>query len=254
LNIETEAKVAHPGRMKKPLFMALVLGLLTAGGSAMAQYPYPPPPPPPPGNGGYGAPRPVQQFGGPGTLAISSDMNLAFQGCSGCASPTNIAYGAGNNATNSSGWVFTLAPAADYFVIQGLSLGAQIVYAHAHTSAPGGAGTSTSTSTDSDLFGIAARVGYNIPITDLISFWPKAGLLFDTVSSTGSYSANAFDVFVYAPFLLHLAPHFFAGLGPQIQTDLTASQSVAGKSVTDPPKQTSYGILFTIGGWTVPAG
>jgi hypothetical protein len=237
--------------MKKPLFMALVLGLLTAGGSAMAQYPYPPPPPPAPG---YGAPRPVQQFGGPGTLAISSDMNLALQGCSGCASPTNIGYGAGNNAANSSGWVLTLAPAADYFVIQGLSLGAQIVYAHTHMSSSSGVAGSSSTSTDGDLFGIGARVGYNIPITDLISFWPKAGLLFDTVSSTGSFSANAFDVFVYAPFLLHLAPHFFAGLGPQIQTDITSSQSEAGHSNPSPPKQTSYGILFTIGGWTVPAG
>lgn len=240
--------------MKKPLFMALVLGLLTAGGSAMAQYPYPPPPPPAPG---YGAPRPVQQFGGPGTLAISSDMNLAFVGCSGCTSPLLAAEGPGGNATNSSGWVLTLAPAADYFVIQGLSIGGQIQYSHAHTSTssttPGGG----SSSTDADLFGIFARVGYNIPIMDLLSWWPKVGIGFvDASLNSGgvSGSANAFDLQIFAPLLLHLAPHFFAGLGPYLQTDLSASASSGGHSATDYPKQTSYGLMFTIGGWTVPAG
>jgi hypothetical protein len=229
-------------KINKPLFLALVGSMVTAGGSAMAQYPYPPPPPPPP-QPGYGyAPRPVQQFGGPGTLAISSDMNLGFFGSS-------ISEGGGST------WTFLLAPAADYFVIQGLSVGGQISYSHVHASS-GGTGTgasSTSTSTDTDSFGIGPRVGYNIPINDWLSFWPKVGLIFSDMATKGA-SGNTFDVQVYAPVLLHLAPHFFAGLGPGIQTDLTASYSAAGVSAPNPPKTTSYGLYFTIGGWTVPGG
>ncbi|HEY3818718.1 MAG TPA: hypothetical protein VGL81_16220 [Polyangiaceae bacterium] len=244
--------------MSKALFLALVGGLITAASPAMAQYPYPPPPPPPPGYGApaYGAPR-TQTFGGPGTLALSSDMNLSFMGCSGCASPITSALGPGNNATNSSGWLLTLAPAADYFVIQGLSIGGQVAYSHLHESVPGGTGTTTSTSVDANLFGIFARVGYNIPIGDLLSWWPKVGIGYvDAWKSSGSVgsSANAFDLQIYAPLLLHLAPHFFAGLGPFVQTDLTASSSSGGVSATNYPKQTSYGLMFTIGGWTVPAG
>jgi hypothetical protein len=238
--------------MKKPLFIALVLGLVTAGGTAMAQYPYPPPPPPAPGY----APRPVQQFGGPGTLAISSDLNLSFLGCSGCSSPLLASEGPEGNATNGSGWELTLAPAADYFVIQGLSIGGQIQYSHLHTSSSSSAGGGSSSS-DADLFGIFARVGYNIPIMELLSWWPKVGIGFVDVSGSSggvSGSANAFDFQIFAPLLLHLAPHFFAGLGPYLQTDLSASASEAGHSVASYPKQTTYGLMFTIGGWTVPAG
>jgi hypothetical protein len=235
-------------QVKKPLFLALVSTLFTATSAAVAQYPVPPPPPPPPGYGappppayGYGAPR-VQTFGGPGTLAISSDMNLGF-------------FGSSTSEGGGSMWTFLLAPAADYFVIQGLSIGGQIVYSHTHASSGGTAtgASSTSTSVDTDSFGIGPRIGYNIPISDLFSFWPKVALIYTDKSTSGA-SGNTFDVQAYAPVLLHLAPHFFAGLGPQIQTDISASASVGGVNVPTVPKTTSYGLYFTIGGWTVPGG
>jgi hypothetical protein len=232
-------------QVKKPLFLALVSTMFTASSAALAQYPMPPPPPPPGYGGGYGggyAPRPVQAFGGPGTLAISNDMNLGF-------------FGSSTSEGGGSTWTFLLAPAADYFVIQGLSIGAQIVYSHTHASSggtPTGA-SSTSTSIDFDTFGIGPRVGYNIPISDLFSFWPKVALIYTDMTTSGA-SGSTFDIQAYAPVLLHLAPHFFAGLGPQIQTDLTASKSVLGVSATTVPKTTSYGLYFTIGGWTVPGG
>jgi hypothetical protein len=247
--------------MQKRIFLGWVAGMLTVASSAAAQYPYPPPPPPSPAYA-YGYSRPAQTFGGPGTLAISSDMNLSFEGCSNCADPTQLALGPANNAAHTNGWVFTVAPAADYFVIQGLSIGGQIAYSHGHSSVTGVNGA-PSTSSDANVFGIGARVGYNIPIGDLFSFWPKVGLVFLTASGSASdsttavndtTSGNVLDLQIYAPLLLHLAPHFFVGLGPNLQTDLTASASVNSASVPNPPKETSYGLLFTIGGWTVPAG
>jgi hypothetical protein len=231
--------------MKKPILVGMVLGLITVAGSAAAQYP---PPPPPPGYGGapaygYAAPRPVQTFGGPGTLALSSDfsggINMGFAGQS-------------QNNNGPSSWTFTLQPAADYFVIQGLSIGGVIRYEHGHTSSTDPT-TNTTTSSDYDTFGIGARIGYNIPISDLLSWWPKVGLIFSDTSTSGA-SGNTFDVNLYAPLLLHMAPHFFVGLGPGIATDLAASASANGQSVSNPTKTTSYGLYFTIGGWTVPAG
>ncbi|HEX3343606.1 MAG TPA: hypothetical protein VHS09_03495, partial [Polyangiaceae bacterium] len=97
------------------------------------------------------------------------------------------------------------------------------------------------------------RIGYNIPISDFLSFWPKVGLVFTDIARSGA-SGNTFDLQAYAPLLLHLAPHFFIGLGPGIQTDLTASANAAGQNVPNVPKTTSYGLYLTIGGWTVPAG
>jgi hypothetical protein len=225
--------------LNKPVFLALVGTMFTAAGSAAAQYPYPPPPAPPQPGYGY-APRPVQTFGGPGTLAISNDMNLGF-------------YGSSISDNGGSSWTFTLAPAADYFVIQGLSLGAQVVYTHTNVSGPSAEGSTTSTTTNTDTFGIGPRVGYNIPINDLLSFWPKLALIYTDIAMTGA-SGSTFDIQLYAPLLLHLAPHFFVGLGPKIQTDLTASANYAGTNVPNPPKTTSYGLYFTIGGWTVPGG
>ena len=121
------------------------------------------------------------------------------------------------------------------------------------TSCSSASPSSTSTAVDSDTFGIGPRVGYNIPISDLFSFWPKVALIYTDKTTSGA-SGSTFDVQLYAPVLLHLAPHFFAGLGPQIQTDLTASASAAGVSAPTVPKTTSYGLYFTIGGWTVPGG
>jgi hypothetical protein len=221
--------------MKERTFLALAAGIITAGVPAAAQSPYPPQAPPP----GYGyAVRPIQRFGGPGTLAISSDMNLELSGQS-------VSQG------GASSWDFILAPAADYFVIQGLSVGGEIAFTHTHTSETSDAGVATSV--DGNAFSIGPRVGYNIPLGDLLSFWPKAGLLFSATSLAG-VDGKTLDVVFYAPLLLHLAPHFFAGLGPGVQTDLTASASQSGQSISNPPKTTSYGLYFTIGGWTVPAG
>ena len=227
--------------MKKPILVGVALGLITFAGSAAAQYP---PPPPPPGYGGAApayyppAPRPVQTFGGPGTFVLSSDfsggINMGFNGSS-----------QSNNGPSS--WTLTLQPAADYFVIQGLSVGGIVAYAHDHTSSTDQASGVSATS-DGDTFGIGARVGYNIPINDLLSFWPKVGLIFNFISGTSGgsvaaaggnngFSGNTFDVNLYAPLLLHLAPHFFVGLGPGIQTDLSSSYSFGGQERPDPRRR-----------------
>jgi len=231
--------------MHKPTFCALVIGLVTVAGVAAAQYPPAPPPggyyPPP---GGFVAPRP--HFGNAGQLAFSQDMNFALGGQS-----TSIPNNTGDNPSE---WGVTLRPSVDYFVIQGLSVGGFLEYAHASVSIPNSLGTgggSGSTTTTTDTFGIGARVGYNIPIADSFSIWPLLGLGFTTSSQTGDVGSNAFTLSIFAPFLWHPVTHFFMGIGPQLSTDLAAQQSANGQSAAG-NKVTTYGLQFVIGGWFVP--
>ena len=230
--------------MRKLVFTAVASSLLTAAGVAAAQYP--PPPPPPAGGGyGYGAPPPPapmgyaggQRFGDQGQLAISNDANLSFIGTS-----------TSNNG--GSTWALTLQPALDYFVIPNLSVGGVVLFTHSESSSGG----PNSETTSFNNYGIGARVGYNIGLGDSLSFWPKLGLLYvggstNPPNGQQGISSTAFDLQIYAPFLLHPVKHFFFGIGPFIQTDLTSSQSSGGVSNPNPSKQTSYGLMFDLGGW-----
>ena len=174
---------------------------------------------------------PVDQFGARHTLAISSDAAISIQ---------NTSLSGVDGSTTS----ITLAPAVDYFVIQNLSVGGTIAFNY---TAPPGDGHSTS-------FGIGPRVGYNIGISDLISIWPKAGLSIShtSVSTTvpasgstpavsGSASNTALALNLFVPVMFHPAPHFFAGFGPFLDTDLSGDN-----------KATTFGGKLTIGGWFAP--
>ncbi len=167
---------------------------------------------------------PVDQFGGRRQIAISSDAALTI-------SNTSLSGVSGSTTQ------IMLQPAIDYFVIQNLSVGGSLLFNYSST----GAGHSTS-------FGIGPRVGYNIPISDLLSVWPKAGLSIarssvstdptPAVPATGSVSNTAVALNLFVPLMLHPAPHFFAGFGPFLDTDLSGNS-----------KATTLGGKLTIGGW-----
>lgn len=174
---------------------------------------------------------PVDRFGQQKTLAISSDAALSIQ---------NTSLSGVDGSTTS----ITLSPAVDYFVIRNLSVGGNLLFNYL---SPPGDGHSTS-------FGIGPRVGYNLAISDLISFWPKAGLSFThtsvstttaatptTPAVTGNVSNTAIALNLFAPVMFHPAQHFFAGFGPFLDTDLSGDN-----------KATTFGGKLTIGGWFAP--
>jgi hypothetical protein len=216
----------------------MALGLLTVAGTAAAQYPPPPPP-----AGGYYPPAPSgtrQHFGDQGQLVISNDADLSFLGQS-------------TSDNGGSTWTLKVQPAVDYFIIPNLSLGGLVLLAHTSNSPPSQPGV-TANSTSTTTYGIGARIGYNIALVDSLSFWPKlaliyAGSSFDPGGGAQGSSGSAFDVQLYAPLLLHPINHFFIGIGPFVQTDLTSSASAAGQSIQNPPKATEYGLMFDLGGW-----
>ena len=124
----------------------------------------------------------------------------------------------------------TVSPAADFFVIENLSLGVAFGLQHVRS------GDSRST-----RFSIGPRIGYNVEITHLFSFWPRVGVSY-------SYSAtheeevdaknNAVGVNAFAPLMMHPVEHFFIGFGPFIDTDLTGSA-----------RGILWGGRMTLGGW-----
>lgn len=137
----------------------------------------------------------------------------------------------------------SLAPAADYFVLENLSLG-------------GAVGVTYNKSGESDgiRFTIGPRVGYNFKLTRLLSIWPRLGLAYAYTSSDqlaqnfagqGLQTAkgNAVTIAIFAPVMVHPAPHFFAGLGPYVEADANGDR-----------RATSWGVKLTLGGWIQPEG
>jgi hypothetical protein len=154
-------------------------------------------------------------FGNTGQVAIAGDFSISFLHANGTSS-------------------LVLSPAIDYFFMPHLSLGGQVTFAYASHD-PG----------SSSSFGLAPRVGYNIPLAPMFSLYPRAGFSFTHVSvSPGggtSASANLFGLFLFAPFLFHPVPHFFIGFGPSLSGD------IAGGDSSD--HFLTFGLESTVGGY-----
>ena len=168
---------------------------------------------------------PAEIFGRAGQIAVASDAALTVQ-------RRTISDVEGGTTT------IQLAPAADYFVINNLSVGGFVGFDFV-----------TSGDNDSSRFSIGPRVGYNLPFSDLVSLWPKAGFSYAHTSSTTSTStggttvsttntADAFALNLFVPIMFHPVQHFFAGFGPFLDADLSGDQ-----------RATVFGGKLTIGGW-----
>jgi hypothetical protein len=129
------------------------------------------------------------------------------------------------------GWQLEIAPAADYFFYPHVSVGG--IFAYGHDSGGGGAGTS---GLGSDSISIGARAGYALAFNDKFGVWPLAGIRLDYRSANHASSTDTF-IPLYVPVLFHPAPHFFAGLGPNVQFHLSGQGNGA------------WGIDSMLGGW-----
>jgi hypothetical protein len=160
-------------------------------------------------------------------------MQLSFIGQS-----TSPPQGSG-----SSGATIIIAPAADFFVIDNLSVGGQLLFESLSSSIP-----NSPTITG---WGIGPRVGYDIAFADNFSIWPSVYFQYRSLSiSNNGGSTSLGTLGLFAPVLFHPVPHFFLGLGPIVQTDLISNSSPGGggPSATG-NKTTEYGVQFTLGGW-----
>jgi hypothetical protein len=128
-----------------------------------------------------------------------------------------------------NGWELRLHPSVDYFIAPNVSVGGVIGIQY-------NSGNPSVTTID-----VGARAGYNLHIVDQFGFWPMAGIYFSStrVSSTAttpSSSSNSTFLGIFAPFLVHIVPHFFVGAGPSFNLALGNGGN-------------SYGLDTVVGGW-----
>lgn len=131
-----------------------------------------------------------------------------------------------------------IAPTLLYLVGDRFVVGGDLLY----RSISSGGGGNTQSSIGGDLLlGGAFPLGPQVTLMLL----PSIGVL---SLSSGSASRTSFTIGVTVPLLVHLAPHFFIGFGPQLGTEITASQSLGGTSA-DSDKITTFNFNGFFGGW-----
>jgi len=213
-------------------------GLLVGGHVGGADEAVDAPPPPPP----TGVTSREPAFGEPRQIVLSSALG---------ASVSHTTY-AGTEAATTSASVY---PAFDYFVADHVSLGVSLGASYGNTTgfdASNGATVTYKTSS----FSVGGRVGRDLPITRSLSFYPRASLSAGTgstneESSRGSANDDTdifFAVGVYAPLLVHPAPHLFVGFGPQASTDLLHEYNDP-RGGTKSILATQVGASLVVGGW-----
>jgi len=181
----------------------------------------------------------AQTFGEKGTIAISAERLFGFtydsarltqNGQDTNASVTHfsllsspVTVGGDNNGFVWAGYGSPRV-AGDYFVIDRLSLGAALGYAHwsATVETPGPAGMENTRTGDSFTF--APRVGYLLTFNDKIGFWPRGGFTYRTFSAE-NWSGHDLALTLEAPFAFTLIPHVVFWAGPTADFGFTGSQN-----------------------------
>jgi hypothetical protein len=178
---------------------------------------------------------PAGRFGLKHELTLASDAGFSVAN-------TSVSGHSGSTTT------FTMSPAVDFFIIDDLSLGGTFEVDYSHL--PDGSHSTT--------FSIGPRAGYNFSLSEKFSIWPKVGLAYATTSfSPGDSTINGgggtvttistttsnsgLRLNLYVPFMFHPVAHFFLGLGPALDVDLTGDA-----------KATTIAGRLTIGGWLGP--
>ena len=208
---------------------------------------------PEPSDGARAAPVPAEtaparapRFGDAGEIVFTGVLN---------ASIGRLGFDVGG----SSSTTLSIEPAFDYFQTRDTSEGTSVFLRY--SDAVSGIGTETKALS----YGWNGQLGKNVWIGDRVSFWPKLALgiwqsrLTISTTSPGivttigglpiavgpstEVTENAVVLQLYAPFLLHVAQHFFIGFGPDVYVDVL--HSVAGIS----NRRMFVGASSTVGGW-----
>ncbi len=145
---------------------------------------------------------------------------------------------------SSSITTFALVPQVLYFVIDDVAVGGSLSFSSSNSSG-NGFGNS-----NSHGFGITPMGAYNLRLSDLMSLQLQGGLQYSTsTTDAGRFSttSSGFSLLLSTPLLFHFG-NFFLGGGPQLDVDITSTQTSRGIS-SDGPKRTAFSINSVIGGW-----
>ena len=172
--------------MGRAMRVAWVMATLGMAGGAAAETPEP------------------ERFGAPGQLVLNGDLSISG----------GHRWGEGNGSLNDFTF-FSVRPSVDYFVLEGLSLGATL-----------GLGGSFGETSDFTEVGAGLRVGYALPLGERVSVWPRLGAAIYHQNSQTRFGggeqedSRGFAHFeLFSPLLVHPTSSFFVGLGPALTVE-----------------------------------
>jgi hypothetical protein len=164
-----------------------------------------------------------------GQIVIRSDFDI-----SASYSKTELPSSAPPGATAPDATIqFLLGPAADYFVVPGVSVGGQLFFRYAKT------GDNSTTG-----YGLGPRVGYYANFMSGLGIWPQVAFHYSSTkisTKDSSSSGSASDLQISAPLVIELVDHFFLGIGPYVRLDLSVPDAVG--------KTTTIGVATQVGGY-----
>lgn len=174
----------------------------------------------------------AEGFGKAGVINVASDLALSFQ---------HTSFSAPSGASPSSVTTYAIGPAADVFVIDNLSAGAELLFGRELIA---GAGDATE-----NTIRIAPRVGYHISfVPQRLGLWPRLEFGYESskleVTGTPNVTEKKVTLGVFVPLLIHPVEHFHIGIGPFFDTDLSSKEEDQ-----DGIKETTFGIRTEVAGW-----
>jgi hypothetical protein len=141
----------------------------------------------------------------------------------------------------------------DWFPAARLSVGLAAGYAHLSESLDVPANTPVSSPVYTGYL-LAPRVGYAVPLSPLVSLWPRLsftfahlGLDISNGNTTTTNDTSLYALTLEAPFVFVVAPHLFVSVAPTLELGLGGSQSSTGTSTN--VKETDFGVLAGLGGY-----
>lgn len=179
--------------------------------------------------GAQEAAAPGNPMGQAGQIAVRGDFQLSV-----VRQSTSVP---GDGEDPDSTTTIQLAPAADFFVTRGLSVGGQLAFLYA----------SFGDDSSATGFGAAPRLGYFAALGPKLGIWPLVSVAYLRTSvDIADESASGYTVSLqaFAPLLFQPADHFFIGMGPAFQTDL-----ISKIEDEDADKDTAFGLQTTVGGY-----
>jgi len=180
-------------------------------------------------------------------------------------SSMSILWGSTSGSCAAEGFFTVPRVGFDYTVIPNLTVGGDLVLfftlgGSSGTDATAPNGTQQTVKGDNAgtwLLGVAPRVGYILPLTDLFAFWLRGGLSFYTSSSkvtlnpnpqtTQTTSVNQFALDLDPQFVITPVPHFGFTIGVTADIPLTGGHSTETDSPGMSVTQSNWSQVFFLG-------
>jgi len=135
---------------------------------------------------------------------------------------------------------------ADYFVMDGLSVGGSIgVFTHSGSFENEVMGVTQDGDTGSMTgFLFEPRVGYAFMFSDMFGIWPRGGITFIhfgyEAEDNDEISASAWAITLEAPLVINPVPHVVFGIGPTLDLGVTGSAETNPADPEDPTIETDF--------------